>query len=114
MRKKIEAEWREERQRWEEREEEEKKGMHSALRERVKRAEAEVESHLERLAESKRNTVKLQERIQVRAFSLVPACIIQRWEGKLKCCSFLSLMRPANSVDGKEGTEVEAELGGGG
>uniref|UniRef100_A0A3Q2T0Q3 Family with sequence similarity 184 member B n=1 Tax=Fundulus heteroclitus TaxID=8078 RepID=A0A3Q2T0Q3_FUNHE len=64
MRKKIEAEWREERQRWEEREEEEKKGMHSALRERVKRAEAEVEGHLERLAESKRNTVKLQERIQ--------------------------------------------------
>lgn len=53
------------RRRWEEREEEEKKGMHSALRERVKRAEAEVESHLERLAEGKRNTVKLQERIQV-------------------------------------------------
>ncbi|XP_028301517.1 protein FAM184B [Gouania willdenowi] len=64
MRKKIETEWREERLRWEEREEEEKKGMHSALRERVKRAEAEVEAHLERLAESKRNTVKLQERIQ--------------------------------------------------
>ncbi|XP_032419608.1 protein FAM184B isoform X3 [Xiphophorus hellerii] len=64
MRKKTEAEWREERQRWEEREEEEKKGMHSALRERVKRAEAEVEGHLERLSESKRNTVKLQERIQ--------------------------------------------------
>ncbi|KAG7485047.1 hypothetical protein JOB18_002123 [Solea senegalensis] len=64
MRKKMEAEWREERQRWEEREEEEKKGMHSALRERVKRAEAEVESHLERLAESKRSAVKLQERIQ--------------------------------------------------
>nr|XP_046269806.1 protein FAM184B isoform X2 [Scatophagus argus] len=64
MRKRMETEWREEQQRWEEREEEEKKGMHSALRERVKRAEAEVESHLERLAESKRNTMKLQERIQ--------------------------------------------------
>nr|XP_057938648.1 protein FAM184B isoform X2 [Doryrhamphus excisus] len=64
LRKKMEAEWREEQRKWEEREEEEKKGMHSALRERVKRAEAEVESHLERLAESTRNTVKLQERIQ--------------------------------------------------
>ncbi|XP_029914086.1 protein FAM184B [Myripristis murdjan] len=64
MRKRMEAERREERRRWEEREEEEKKGMHSALRERVKRAEAEVESHLERLDESKRNTLKLQERIQ--------------------------------------------------
>ncbi|XP_065815331.1 protein FAM184B isoform X1 [Labrus bergylta] len=63
-RRRMEAEWREERRRWEEREEEEKKGMHSALRERVKRAEAEAESHLERLAESKRNAVKLQERIQ--------------------------------------------------
>ncbi|XP_008315150.1 protein FAM184B isoform X2 [Cynoglossus semilaevis] len=64
MRKKMDAEWREERQRWEERGEEEKKGLHSALRERVKRAEAEVESQLERLSESKRDTVKLQERIQ--------------------------------------------------
>ncbi|XP_068606864.1 protein FAM184B isoform X2 [Brachionichthys hirsutus] len=58
-RKRMEAEWREEQQRWEAREEEEKKGMHSALRERVK-----VESHLERLAESKRSSVKLKERIQ--------------------------------------------------
>ncbi|XP_053713626.1 trichohyalin-like isoform X1 [Synchiropus splendidus] len=64
MRKRMEADWRDERQRWEEREEEEKKGMHSALRERVKRAEAEAEGHLERLAENKRNMVKLQERIQ--------------------------------------------------
>ncbi|XP_061535564.1 protein FAM184B isoform X2 [Phycodurus eques] len=64
MRKKMEAERQEERRRWEEREEEEKKGMHSALRERAKRAEAEVENHLERQAERKRNTVKLQERIQ--------------------------------------------------
>ncbi|XP_071779377.2 LOW QUALITY PROTEIN: protein FAM184B [Centroberyx gerrardi] len=64
MRKRMEAERREERRRWEEREEEEKKGMHSALRERVKRAEAEVESHLERLDEGKRSTLKLQERIQ--------------------------------------------------
>ncbi|XP_077460794.1 protein FAM184B isoform X2 [Stigmatopora argus] len=59
MSKKIE-----EQRRWEEKEEEEKKGMHSALRERVKRAEAELESHLEKQAESKRSTVKLQERIQ--------------------------------------------------
>ncbi|KAK9540185.1 hypothetical protein VZT92_002654 [Zoarces viviparus] len=64
MRRGMEADWREERRRWEEREEEEKRGMHSALRERVKRAEAEVEVHLERLSEGKRNTVKLQERIQ--------------------------------------------------
>ncbi|XP_034394277.1 protein FAM184B [Cyclopterus lumpus] len=64
MRRGMEAEWREERRRREEREEEEKRGMHSALRERVKRAEAEAAGHLERLAEGKRSTVKVQERIQ--------------------------------------------------
>ncbi|XP_030207059.1 protein FAM184B isoform X1 [Gadus morhua] len=64
VRRRVEAERREERRRWEEREEEEKKGMHSALRERVKRAEAEAEGHLERLGEGKRGALKLQERIQ--------------------------------------------------
>ncbi|XP_061685642.1 protein FAM184B isoform X2 [Syngnathoides biaculeatus] len=64
MRKEMEAEWREEQRRREQREDEEKKGMHSALKERVKKAEAEVESHLERQAERKRNALKLQERIQ--------------------------------------------------
>ncbi|KAK0151557.1 Protein FAM184B [Merluccius polli] len=64
VRRRIEAERRDERRKWEERDEEEKKGMHSAMRERVKRAEAEVEAHLERLDESKRSTLKLQERIQ--------------------------------------------------
>ncbi|KAJ3614444.1 hypothetical protein NHX12_018017 [Muraenolepis orangiensis] len=48
-RRRIEAERREERRKWEERDEEEKKGMHSALRERVKRAEAEVEDLEEEL-----------------------------------------------------------------
>uniref|UniRef100_A0A096M779 Family with sequence similarity 184 member B n=1 Tax=Poecilia formosa TaxID=48698 RepID=A0A096M779_POEFO len=67
----VKALLREEREQWEqkvndlhEENEQMRKKMHSALRERVKRAEAEVEGHLERLSESKRNTVKLQERIQ--------------------------------------------------
>ncbi|XP_061772261.1 protein FAM184B isoform X2 [Nerophis ophidion] len=64
VRKKMEAERREEQRRWEEKEEEEKKGLHSALRERVKRAEAEAENHLEKMANNTRNTLKLQERIQ--------------------------------------------------
>ncbi|XP_062334481.1 protein FAM184B [Osmerus eperlanus] len=64
MRKRMEEARREERRQWEEREEEEKRGMHTALRERVRRAEEEVETQLQRLMESKRQAVKLQEKIQ--------------------------------------------------
>ncbi|XP_042173501.1 trichohyalin-like [Oncorhynchus tshawytscha] len=65
LKRSMEEARREERRQWEEREEEEKRGMSTVLRERVRKAEGEMEGSLQRLNESKRHAVKLQDRIQV-------------------------------------------------
>ncbi|XP_055768756.1 protein FAM184B isoform X2 [Salvelinus fontinalis] len=64
LKRSMEEACREERRQWEEREEVEKRGMSTVLRERVRKAEGEMEGSLQRLNESKRHAAKLQDRIQ--------------------------------------------------